>query len=146
MERKKVNVLESGMWAPRWPLAAPTLHLPLTTVCLTGGFESLRFQALFRPVAPGDDLVGPWGMGSFPVVCLECDSSRLALTRASSNPLVVGAQQRVGDACWSKGLFGADVVRILSVPDKYIPPIITQHVITNYCILPSLQIYRKNRN
>lgn len=82
MERKKVNVRESGMWAPRWPSAAPPLHSPLTAVCLTGGFESLRFQALFRPVAPGDDVVDPWGIGSFPIVCLECDSGRLALTRA----------------------------------------------------------------
>ena len=54
----------------------------------------------------------------------------------ASDQLVVGAWQREEEACWSNGLFGADAVRLLSIPDKSTP--------CGYYILPIPLIHRKN--
>ena len=83
------------------------------------------------------NFVGHWGIGSF---LIQFARSATAVDWASpgqaSDQLVVGAWQWEEDACWSNGLFGADAVRLLSIPDKSTP--------CGYYILPIPLIHRKN--
>lgn len=73
--KEEVGRSQSGTW-PQTALAlsCACLALTLTAVGLAGGDKGLRCRAPCRPGAPVDDLVAPWGAGTFPTVCLEASA------------------------------------------------------------------------